>query len=282
MLAIAGYDPHPPDIGSQIPKPLLEKAGGRKNFRTFYLGSGLRVHRRIDDLRVREVVNGRRGFETQKFESKKCGRRDVHVEGKGELPLFQLAEVYPPILAYRDQHDIVEIHDEHGRCWAIPDVYVVVRPDGRPTWLEGKGFRILKRDENGFPRVEAGLRPKVRKKLLRIQRAFGRVGLTYLVVNQDWCASPAVSEVVSLAFWHRDKKPNEGERAALLKLLGEGASTIGECAAIFADRACPTEWVCGAMADGLVEIELNVHKPFSLASTVSLPSAPFWMKRAKA
>jgi hypothetical protein len=126
------------------------------------------------------------------------------------------------------------------------------------------------------------LRPKVRKKLLRIQRAFRRAGLNYLVVNQDWCASPAVSEVVSLAFWHRDKTPSAGERIAVLELLSEDESTVGECATIFADRACPTEWVCGAMAIGLAEIELHVRKPFSLASKVSLPSVPFWMKRNKA
>jgi hypothetical protein len=279
MLTIADFPHRPADIGRQIPRPLIENAGGSKNFRTFDLGTGLKVHRRCDDQRVRSPVNGRRGFETQKFWSIKTDRF-VHSEGRGELPLYHVIEVHSPILTYRDQHDIVEIEDDEGKCWAIPDIFAVLRCSCEPVWIEGKGNRIPVRGQNGIPGFKPGLRPSVKTKLQRIQRAFKVAGLSYVVVNQDWCASPTVMEVASLAFWNRKKNPNESERSAVLELLSKGDSSVGACARVFYERDCPSEWVCAAMARGLIEIDLR--KPFSLGSTVSLPPAPFWMTRRQA
>jgi hypothetical protein len=279
MLPIAAFPHRPADIGHQIPKPLIAEAGGAKNFITFDLGPGLKVHRRCDDQRVRSPVNGRRGFETQKFWSIKA-ERFVHSEGRGELPLYHLAEVHSPILTYRDQHDIIEIEDDDGRCWAIPDIFALVRYSCEPVWIEGKGNRILVRGQNCLPGFIPGLRQSVRTKLRRIQRAFRVAGLTYVVANQDWCASQPVSEVASLAFWNRKKTPSESECSALLELLSRGDSTVAECAIVFSDRDCPSEWVCAAMARGLIEIDLR--KPFSLSSAVSLPPNPFWMTRRRA
>lgn len=279
MLPIADFPHRPADIGHQIPELLIADSGGAKNFRTFDLGPGLKVHRRCDDQRVRSPVNGQRGFETQKFWSIKA-KRFIHSEGKGELPLYHLIEVHSPILTYRDQYDIVEIEDDEGKCWAIPDIFALVRYRCEPVWIEGKGNRILVRGPNSLPGFTRGLRESVRTKLRRIQRAFRIAGLTYVVANQDWCASLPVSEVASLAFWHRKNTPSESECSALIELLSRGESTVAECAHVFSDRDCPSEWVCAAMARGLIEID--IRKPFSLNSTVSLPPAPFWLTRSRA
>lgn len=162
MLPIADFPHRPADIGHQIPKKLIANAGGTKNFRTFELSPNLKVHRRCDDQRVRSPVNGRRGFETQKFWSTKA-ERFVHSEGKGELPLYHLIEVHSPLLTYRDQYDIVEIEDDEGRCWAIPDIYGLLRFSNEPVWIEGKGNRILVRGPHCFPTFIRGLRKSVRK-----------------------------------------------------------------------------------------------------------------------
>jgi hypothetical protein len=278
MLPIADFPHRSADIGPQVPKHLIADAGGSEKFRTFELGPGLKLHRRCDDQRVRSPVNGRRGFETQKFWSTKA-ERFIHSEGKGEFPLFQLVEVHSPLLTYRDQYDIVEIEDDRGRCWAIPDIFGVRRFSCEPVWIEGKGNRILVRGPNRLPTFIRGLRDPVRRKLRRIQRAFEMAGLTYVVANQDWCARPPVSEVASLAFWHRKKIPSKSECSALLELLNGGQRTVAECASVFSDRDCPSEWVCAAMARG--HIEIDIRKPFSLNSTVSLPPAPFWVTRGR-
>jgi hypothetical protein len=77
MLGIKGFDPGPAAIGSRIPRTLLAKAGGADNFVTFAPHPGLKIHRRRDDMRVRQPVNGRRGFKTIKFTSMKNNGKDV-------------------------------------------------------------------------------------------------------------------------------------------------------------------------------------------------------------
>ena len=196
MLGIMGQEFGPPDIGSLIPKRLIEEAGGLENFRTCECGGGLKVHRRIDDERVRRPVNGRRGFETVRLTSTKNDARDVHCESKGEFPLYCLLEMHASIELYRDQLDVVEIYDEVGRTWACPDAFAVLRRYQQPIWIEGKYATRLVRGPNNRKEVEHGIDPKLESKLARLQRAFSRVGLSYVALNQSFCRSKTVADNV--------------------------------------------------------------------------------------
>ena len=153
MLGIKGFEAGSPATGSRIPRSLIAMAGGLGNLMTFTPHPGLKIHRRRDGMRVRQPVNGRRGFKTVRFTSRKNGGRDVHSESEGEYPLHGCLEVHPSIVAYRDQHDLVEIEDEQGATWACPDAFAVLR-DTTPVWIEGKYGTRQVRDENQFHPVD--------------------------------------------------------------------------------------------------------------------------------
>jgi hypothetical protein len=273
MLGIFNVPPSPSDIGPGIPRHVVEEAGGADKLATFRLGPDLKVHRRRDDIRVRRPVNGRRGFVTIRYTSTKNSGKDVHSESTGELPLHCMLEVDPAIKAYRDQHDLVEFEDEDGRHWACPDAFAVLS-DGTPLWIEGKYGATAVRDAQNFPRLVAGIHPDLKRKLGRIQRAFASAGFTYVVVNQSWCRQPTIVRNVNLAFWARHNLPDHAERHRLAELLADGPTTVSECRRAFPDRVCPEEWVCAAMAHGLIEIDIRA--PFGRDSAVTLPSEPFW------
>jgi len=279
LLGITRIVSEPANIGRQIPRHVVEEAGGLQNLRTFRLGPNLKIHRRCDDRRVRRPVNGRRGFKTIKFTSVKCGGRDVHSESGGEFSLDAALEVHPSIGAYRDQYDLVEIEDDDGLCWAVPDAYVLLR-DGTPTWIEGKYSFVAHRGDDRMVRAVKGPSVRVRTKLRRVQRAFRSSGYDYVVVNQDWTSHPIVSANIGLAFVWRQLDPTNEERMALLEIVGGGPVTVGDCVAAFLTRNCPEEWICASMARGLIEIELS--RRFSRESAVALPSAPFWAPRRHA
>lgn len=275
MLSIGNLASGPAEIGRQVSRKVVQDAGGVGNLRTFHLGPGLKVHRRCDDDRIRRPVNGRRGFKTFKFWSSKCGR-DVHSESEGEYSHHSLIEIHPAIRTYRDQCDIVEIEDELGRSWSVPDTFVHLRDD-TPVWLEGKYSRILKRDPDGLAQIAVGPSDKVKAKLKRIGRAFRRAGFGYVVVDQSWTNHPIVAANVRLCLASRSNDPDDRERAALSEIVSSGFTTVERCARAFAGRDCPEEWVCASMARGLIEIQLDAW--FSRRSVVWPPSEPFWCRR---
>ncbi|QDP26161.1 hypothetical protein [Bradyrhizobium cosmicum] len=277
MLGIMGHKFGPPDVGSLIPKRLIEEAGGLENFRTCACGEGLKIHRRIDDERVRRPVNGRRGFETVRLTSTKNDARDIHCESKGEFPLYCLLEMHASIELYRDQLDVVEIHDELGRTWACPDAFAILGRDQQPIWIEGKYATRLVRGPNNRKEVKHGINPKVESKLARLQRAFSRVGLSYVALNQSFCRSKTVADNVNRAFWQRGKVPTPNEIAHLKELLASGPLPVGDCLAAFSERAFPTDWLFAAIARGYAEYDLR--NPYSLDSKVELPTGrPFWIE----
>jgi hypothetical protein len=273
MLDIFNVPPAPSDIGGVIPSHVIEAAGGADGLATFRLGPGLKVHRRRDDIRVRRPVNGRRGFVTLRYASTKNHGKDVHSESTGEFPMFAMLEIHPSIVAYRDQPDLVEFEDEDGRHWATPDAFAVLL-DGTPVWIEGKYATAAVRDPRGFPQLVVGIHRDLKRKLGRIQRAFAAAGFAYVVVNQSWCRQPTIARNVNLAFWSRHNSPDLAERDRLAELLAGGPTTVAECRRAFPDRVCPEEWVCAAMARGLIEID--VRKPFGGDSVVTVPGEPFW------
>jgi hypothetical protein len=277
MLGIMGQNFGPPDIGSLIPKRLIEEAGGLKNFRTCKCGDGLKVHRRIDDERVRRPVNGRRGFVTFRFTSTKNDARDIHCESKGEFPLDCVLEMHASIELYRDQLDLVEIHDELGRTWACPDAFAILRREQQAIWIEGKYATQLVRGPNNRKKVEHGINPKLKSKLARLQRAFSRAGLSYVVLNQSFCRSKTVADNVNRAFWQRGKVPTSDEIAHLTELLASGPLPVRDCLAAFSGRAFPADWLFAAIARGFAEYDLR--KSYSLDSKVELPTGrPFWIE----
>ncbi|WP_262048117.1 hypothetical protein [Bradyrhizobium sp. Bra78] len=277
MLGIMGHKFGPPDIGSLIPKRLIEEAGGLKNFRTCECGNGLKVHRRIDDERVRRPVNGRRGFETVRFTSTKNAARDIHCESKGEFPLFCVLEIHASIELYRDQLDVVEIHDELGGTWACPDAFALLRPTQEPIWIEGKYATHLLRGPNNLKKLEHGISANLKGKLSRLHRAFMRAGLSYVALNQSFCRSKTVADNVNRAFWQRGKLPTPDEIARLTELLASGPLPFRDCLTAFSDRAFPADWLFGAIARG--HAEYHLRNPFSLESKVELPTGrPFWIE----
>jgi hypothetical protein len=255
---------------------LLAKAGGADNFVTFAPHPGLKIHRRRDDMRVRQPVNGRRGFKTIKFTSMKNNGKDVHCESQGEYPLRCCLEVHPSIVSYRDQHDLVEIEDEQGAAWACPDAFAVLHGQA-PVWIEGKYGTRAVRDGNQYTQIVAGLDPKVKAKLGRIQRAFAKAGLKYVVVDQSFCRHPTVLDNVNRAFWHRAKQPSAEEAERLTQILSDGPVRFRECRGVFAHRACPEEWLFASVARGLAEYDIQI--PFTPSCLLSLPTGrPFWLR----
>lgn len=277
---ITDADRYPADIGSIIPRSMINDAGGAKNFITIKLSEEVKLHRRTDFGRVRRPVNGRRGFKTSKFHSLKGDGKPLVMSESwvGERWMNCYFEICPSIDAYWDQRFIVEIHDDVGACWSVPDTFLKGN-DGSFAFSEGKTCLVLVVLPDGSRLLEHGLPAKTHAKHFRIQNAFERAGYVYQVFDQAWSAHPirvanikmVLSAVRALPFGY-------AERLTIERLLTRNDLTVGECACEFAGRGdCPEEWVCAAMGRGLLEIDID--RPIDRASRVSRPSAPFWSSK---
>jgi hypothetical protein len=256
---------------------MIQAAGGRDNVAAFELGRGLHLFRRMDGRRWRDPVNGRRGYRTALFENTKNAGRLLHSESGGEIAMFAFFCVYPPIVKFVEQADLVTLSDEHGESWTVCDAFVELRC-GSVAWVEGKHDQALVRGDGAvLPTVSQCLASSTQLKLRRFQKAFAAAGLSYVVVNESWCRHPIVSENVQYLFAHRHQALTEGERFSIQELLASGKRiTIADCAVLFAEHPRPAEKVCAAVAQGHVEIDFEI--PFSLGNIVTAPRPAFWLR----
>jgi hypothetical protein len=265
----------PADIGSIVPRSMIDRAGGLEAFATIALSDELKIHRRRDGGRVRRPVNGKRGHKTSKFHTLKNSNAVVMNESFiGERWMNAYFEVAPCVRRHRDQRFIVEIHDDAGACWAVPDSFLEGN-DGSFAFVEGKTGLTLVTHADGRKELVRGLPDETRQKLLRIQAAFARAGYTYVVFDQAWSSHPIRTTNISMLLGAFRCLPfNTAERTAMGQLLDRNELTVGDCARQFAGRDCPEAWVCAAMAHGVIEIDLD--RPIDRLSRVSRPGPPFW------
>jgi hypothetical protein len=276
---LTNADQYPPNIGSIVPRSMIEAAGGLKNFLTIPLSKELKLHRRKDFARVRKVVDGKRGHKTGKFHTLKDPDKLVVMNEcfTGERWRNAWFEVDPSIRRHWDQRFIVEINDAEGACWAVPDSFIE-GSDESFCMCEGKTALVWEYLPNGTKRLKRGLPDKKQMALIRIQDAFSRAGYTYEIFDQAWSAHPIRVANIRMVLSATRKLPfGAGERVTMQRLLARGDLTVGECARAFAGRGdCAEEWVCAAMGAGVIEIDFD--RPIDRASRVSPPSPPFWSK----
>lgn len=274
---LTNADRYPPEIGSIVPRAMIDAAGGLKNFFTIPLSDELKLHRRRDFGRVRKVVDGKRGHKTGKFHSLKDPAKPIVMNESftGERWRNAYFEIDPSISSHWDQRFIVEINDKDGACWAVPDSFLK-GADGSFAHCEGKTALIFEFFPDGTKKLKRGLPDETQARLLRIQEAFERAGYTYVVFDQAWSAHPIRVTNIRMVLSAFRKLPfGAAERAAMERLLVRDGLTVGECAAAFAGRGdCAEEWVCAAMGHGVLNIEFE--RPISRASRVSPPPPPFW------
>jgi hypothetical protein len=184
-------------------------------------------------------------------------------------------EIDPSIRSHWDQRFIVEINDQGGACWAVPDSFLE-GADGSFAICEGKTGMVFEFFPDGTKKLKRGLPDETQARLLRIQDAFERAGYAYCVFDQTWSAHPIRVKNIRMVLSAFRKLPfGAAERAAMERLLVRDGLTVGECAREFAGRSdCPEEWVCAAMGHGVMEIDFE--RPISRASRVSPPPPPFW------
>lgn len=257
---------------------MISSVGGAENVQTIPLSGNVLIHRRLDGKRWRNPVNGKRGFKTSSFLSSKVRGRRIQIESGGEQGMFMLAEVYAPILAYREQNDLVEIRDDEGVAWSVTDCFAELNCGGT-AWLEGKYAAELVYPTEGPPELQFGLDTETVRRAARLERAFAEAGYSYVLINELWCRHPFTVQNVMFAFAAKDIKLTEEERDAIVRLVrGHDEITIGDCAdQLFAALDCPTEKIFAAVAQGLVEIEFD--EPFSLANLLMMPRRAFWLRR---
>lgn len=257
---------------------MISSVGGADNVQTIPLSDNVLIHRRRDGQRWRNPVNGKRGFKTSSFLSSKVAGRRIQIESDGEQGMFTLAEVYPPILAYREQNDLVEIQDDEGVAWSVTDCFAELNC-GNFAWLEGKYAAELIYPDEGPPDLEFGLDPETARRAARLERALSAAGYSYVLINELWCRHPFTLQNVKFAFAVRDIKLTTEEKDAIVRFVrGHDEVTIGDCAnELFAALDCPTEKVFAAVAQGLVEIDFD--EPFSLANALMMPRKAFWLRR---
>jgi hypothetical protein len=276
---LTSADRYPPNIGSIVPRTMIDAAGGLKNFLTIPLSDELKLHRRVDFERVRKPVDGKRGHKTAKFHTHKDKTRPVVMSESftGERWRNNCFEVDPSISGHWDQRFIAEINDKDGACWAVPDSYLE-GCDGSFAICEGKTGLILEALPDGTKKIQRGLSDDTQTKLLRIQSAFDRAGYTYVIFDQAWSSHPIRVANIRMVLSALRKLPfGPAERLAMERLLVRHDLTVGACAKEFAGRGdCPEEFVCAAMGHGILEIDFE--RPIDRASRVSKPSPPFWSK----
>jgi hypothetical protein len=274
---IKNSDRYPSDIGSVVPRAMIDAAGGPEEFITIPLSDELKVHRRRDFQRVRKPVDGKRGHKTGKFHTRKDPSRPAVMNESfvGERWRNLFFEVTSSIRRHWDQRFIVEIHDQDGACWAVPDSYLEGADDTFAI-CEGKTALVWEFLPNGTKRLRRGLPDGTQNRLLRIHDAFSRAGHVYTVFDQTWSAHPIrVANIRMVLSATKKLSFGAAERLAMERLLARGGLTVGECAREFSGRGdCAEEWVCAAMGNGVLEIDFE--RPIDRASRVSPPSPPFW------
>ncbi|MBR0728595.1 hypothetical protein JQ582_04715 [Bradyrhizobium japonicum] len=267
------------DVGPVVPKHYVIEAGGIANVRTTVLSPKLRIHQRKDFGRWRDPVNGARPQQTVLYPRLKGPREFAQAESRGERPMYAYFDIEPSIKNYWEQRFIVEIHDEEGDAWAIPDCFAIGF-DESSAWIEGKVDGRLVVASDGRTSIERGLTEKLTAKLSRIQSAFEEAGYTYVVFNESWAKHPIIAANVDMIVHAaRDLVLDPFVPFALGQLLDRPDLTLGDCAMPFADRACPEEWVILAMAKGIVSIDLTA--PIGRGSKVSRPERPFWANETR-
>jgi hypothetical protein len=256
---------------------MISAVGGPSDVQTVTLSDNVLVHRRRDGKRWRNPVNGRRGFMTSTFLSRKNPGRRIQSESGGEQAMFTLAEVYAPITTYAEQSDLIEIADDDGTAWSVSDCCAELSCGGI-AWLEGKYAAELVYSDRGPPKLELGLDPETARRLARFERAFAIAGYSYVAINELWCRHPFVAENVGFAFAARDLKLTADDRESILRrVCNSNTITIGDCAELFAEEDCPTQKVFAAVAQGLVEIEFD--SPFNLDNPLMLPRPAYWLRK---
>jgi hypothetical protein len=265
------------DVGPIVPKHYVTKAGGLRKIRTTVLSTTLRIHQREDFGLWRKPVNGARPQRTVLYPRMKGRREFVQCESRrGERSMFAYFDIAPAIRDYWEQRFIIEIRDEEGDAWAIPDCFAV-GTDESSAFIEGKVGAQLTVDPHGRTDIEPGLPEKTRATLIRIQRAFEEADYTYVVFDERWSYHPIISANIDLiAQAARDLVLDPFVPFALKQLLDKPNLTVRDCAKPFADRSCPEEWVMLGMAKGIIDIDLR--EPLGRNSLVSRPGNPFWVK----
>jgi hypothetical protein len=259
-------------LSPSIPGKMIERAGGLGAIETIELSENARVHRQLSGARWRNPVNGRRNVMTSRFASAKNHGRRIQCDSGGEKALFRFVEIYPPIRSYLEQVHIIEIDDEQGTVWAIPEAFIEVT-DETFGWIEGKYAAALATQE-GTNYIEPSLSDKVANRLARIERALSDAGYPYYVVNEFWARHPILAANVDMIFANRVREPTQREIDELSRLLRRGDTIVDDCLRAFPGREYPEEYLCAAMARGFAEIDISI--PFGPRSAVFLPRPLFW------
>lgn len=272
------------DIGPIVPRSFIAKAGGTDNIRTIKLSDELRLHQRRDFGRWRDPVNGKRPFKTVLFPKmkRKTSRSDfTHCESaRGERAMYAYFDIDPPITDYWEQRFLVELRDNAGAAWAVPDAFAAGN-DKSFAFIEGKVAAQLVVGTDGRTDIVRGLSSETEAKLARLQGAFSKAGYHYVVFDERWAYHPIRAENINLileAARDLDYVPLISE--VLEPLLDKPDLTVGECAKAFPGRDCPEELVALAMAHGVLEIDIEV--PFARNSAVKRPGKPFWSQGSHA
>jgi hypothetical protein len=255
-----------------IPKAMIERVGGLDAIETIDLSKNARIHRQKSGARWRNPVNGRRNVMTTRFSSAKNAGRRIQCDSGGEKGLYQFCEIYPPIEGYSEQVHIVEIDDDEGTLWAIPDAFAELT-DGPVGWIEGKYAATLTTND-GINCIVPSIGEKVGDRLARIKRGLSDAGYSYYVVNEFWTRHPILASNVDMIFAHRVRVPTEKEKKELSRRVSRGETTVHDCLRAFPEREYPEEYLCAAMARGLIEIDIRI--PFGPQSPVFLPRPFFW------
>ena len=260
------------NLSPLIPGAMIERAGGLDAIETIHLSKNARIHRQSSGARWRNPVNGRRNVMTSRFASAKNNGRRIQCDSSGEKALYRFVEIYPPIRRYSEQIHIIEIDDEQGTLWAIPEAFVELT-DGTFAWIEGKYAAALA-TRGGINCIDPILSGKVGDRLARIERTLSASGYRYFVVNEFWARHPILAANVDMIFAHQVRTPTQREADDLSRLVRRGETTVNDCLRAFPGRDYPEEYLCAAMARGLIEIDIRI--PFGPRSPVFHPRPLFW------
>lgn len=213
----------------------------------------LTIYRLSNGARWRRSVDGRHLGRTAILQSAK-NRSSIQCESGGEYSCFRLLEIWPFIRSFREQNDLVHVLDEFGELYAIPDATCEDRA-GNPVWIEFKYTEDLDADERG--------------RLKRIARAFARSGLRYEVLNSRFTQHPIIRANVTRIYRNRYEPVEAAWVSLVAEKLERSVLPLGALATLFPEHEFPEATICGMMAQGWLELDLETV--FHPATTLVYP-----------